>query len=30
MIKWQEIFSKDGFHWQDAYTTSEPVVIGAS
>ena len=27
MIKWQEIFSKDGFHWQDAYTTSEPVVI---
>lgn len=20
MIKWQEIFSKDGFHWQDAYT----------
>ena len=27
MITWQEIFSKDGFHWQDAYTTSEPVVI---
>ena len=27
MIKWQEIFSKDGFHWQDAYTTSGPVAI---
>ncbi|MBS6830868.1 MAG: hypothetical protein KH208_13590 [Desulfovibrio sp.] len=27
MIKWQEVFSKDGLPWQDATTLSEPVAI---
>ena len=27
MIKWQEVFSKDGLPWQDATTLSEPVAV---
>ena len=27
MIKWQEVFSKDGLPWQDAATLSEPVAV---
>ena len=27
MIKWEEIFSKNGLPWRDAYTFSEPVDI---
>lgn len=27
MIKWQEVFSKDGLPWRDAATLSEPVAV---
>lgn len=27
MIKWQEVFSKDGLPWQDATTLSEPIAV---
>ena len=28
MIKWQEVFSKDGHPWQDATSLAEPLAIG--
>ena len=27
MMKWQEVFSKDGLPWRDAATLSEPVAV---